>query len=284
MTFLYLLPIPLLLLLLHLLHRRHRSSLSRLRNRHVWVIGASRGLGRAISLEAASYGALVSISSRTSSALSLLATSLSPRLGISVPLDVTASWSHLHSAVLTVESVAPVDVLILNAGINHAGKPFLALERADVDAVLATNLQGVVRLLRLALPSMLASRKGRGSATVCVVSSLAAYRGVPGGTVYGASKAAVTALVEALRVEMYDKDVDVVAVHPGFVDTDAIRALHHPKPFMMGEERAARETLGAVVRGEGHYGFPWVMEHAVMRVARWLPESVYEFVMFHTAR
>lgn len=185
---------------------------------------------------------------------------------------------------LTVESVAPVDVLILNAGINHAGKPFLALERADVDAVLATNLQGVVRLLRLALPSMLASRKGRGSATVCVVSSLAAYRGVPGGTVYGASKAAVTALVEALRVEMYDKDVDVVAVHPGFVDTDAIRALHHPKPFMMGEERAARETLGAVVRGEGHYGFPWVMEHAVMRVARWLPESVYEFVMFHTAR
>lgn len=280
---------PTFLLLLALIYRFFiraiHHSLSTLRNSHIWVIGASRGLGHSIALLSAQHGARVSISSRSQTALTPLANKLSASLAASVPLDITHDWSILRTALDKVEQVAPIDVLILNAGINHQGKHFLTLDKCDVDNVLATNLQGAVRMLHLALPRMLASRNKhtRTRAKVAVISSLAGYRGVPGGTIYGASKAALTALVQALRVELYDQPVDIVAIHPGFVDTDAIRGLDHPKPFMMDGDQAATKTLEAVVRGRGHFGFPWVMENIVLRIARLLPESLYEFVLFHTA-
>lgn len=119
----------------------------------------------------------------------------------------------------------------------------------------------------------------RGS--VCVVSSLAAYRGVPGASVYGASKAAVSALAESVNIELLaaKRDLRVVAVHPGFISTPAIANLTHPKPLLLSSPQAAELILDAIACNQRHYGFPWLMEHIVARFQQVLPSPLYEYLM-----
>lgn len=113
---------------------------------------------------------------------------------------------------------------------------------------------------------------------MCVVSSLAGYRGLRGGSVYGATKAAVRLLCEGVGIEVGGR-VDVVCACPGFVDTTLIRGSPHPKPCMMTEEAAAVEVLRGIVKGWRVYGFPWLMEEVVMRFARVVPTAVYERIL-----
>lgn len=276
-----LLVLPALFLLHHL--RRAARIRAALRNRHVWVVGASRGLGRALALRAASAGACVSITARRAAALEEVAASIKAAggtVGAVVPADVSTGWAECRAALAAVERDAgEVDVLVANAGVNHGGRVFTRLGDDEVDRVVGTNLLGVVRLFRVALPGMLARPR---RCVLCCVSSLAGYRGVPGGSVYGATKAAVTTLCQSLNVELVATDVSVVAVHPGFVDTPAIRGLDHPKPFLVSEERAAELVLDAIVCRRRHYGFPWPMEHIVLRFSRLVPSPLYEWILHLT--
>lgn len=257
-----------------LLPHRLRS----LKNRHVWVVGASRGLGRALACQFAKHGAIVSISARNQSALQSLSHHLRPNQGALIPLDVTESYPHILDALTQVYQIAPLDILIVNAAINQSALPFEALPIEKADSLIDTNFRSVVRLFNAVLPR-LTPRGG----TVCAISSLAAYRGVPGATVYAATKAAVTTFCQALAVELYSSNINVVCVHPGFIDTPAIKNLNHPKPFLVDEQTAASEVINAIVTASSHYAFPWPMEHIVMRFSRLLPTPLYNFILHHTA-
>lgn len=262
------------LLLLAFLARILPPPLSTLRDKHVWIIGASRGLGAALARLCALHGARVTVSSRTLTPTSPIVQTLRNlnALGAIIPLDQTADWATLSAAVDSACRVAPLDVVILNAGINHRGRRFDTLTHADVDAVIAVNFTGVARLLRLCVMRV------NDGGCICVVSSLAGYRGVRGGSVYGATKAAVRVLCEAVGAEVAGR-VDVVCACPGFVDTDAIRSLHHPKPMLMTEDAAALEVMRGVLARWRVYGFPWLMEQVVMRLARAAPTAFYERVL-----
>jgi NAD(P)-dependent dehydrogenase (short-subunit alcohol dehydrogenase family) len=117
---------------------------------------------------------------------------------------------------------------------------------------------------------------------VVVVSSLAAYRALPGGALYGATKAALNYLTESLRMELRiagDHRVRLVTVCPGFVDTPAIAHQRHWKPCCLSPDAAADHIIWALLRRGDHYGFPWIMDHVVMAVAVWIPTRVYRWIM-----
>lgn len=255
-------------------HRRRRRALDALRHKHVWIVGASRGIGRATALHLASLGASLTISSRPSDQLSDLGRQLGPRLVAVLPFDLTDRHA-LKTAVHRLLHGRPVDVVIANAGINHANLPFSALPAPLIDRVLDTNFRSVAHLFSLLLPHL----TRRPDPVLCAISSMAAYRGVNGASVYAASKAALTTFCQALDVELYHSPVSVVCVHPGFVLTSAISHLTNPKPLLVSPHCAAVEIVNAIANRYSHYGFPWLMEHVVLTFSTCMPTWLYNFLM-----
>lgn len=272
----------LLVLLLRLLLRRAfraRRVDAALRGAHVWVTGGSQGLGLALAARSLAAGARgVTLSARDAGRLAAAAASLrgGERVALA-PADVAAGGGDAvrRAHAEAVARFGPVDVAVANAGVNHGGRVFEDVGWEEAERVVATNLGGVVRVFMAALPGM----RARGKGVLCAVGSLAGYRGVPGASVYGASKAGVSALCESLNVELVATGVTVVCACPGFVDTPAIAGLTHAKPLMLSAEAAAEQVLDAVARRQRHVGFPVLMELVVMPFARALPSPLYEWVL-----
>jgi NAD(P)-dependent dehydrogenase (short-subunit alcohol dehydrogenase family) len=182
---------------------------------NVLVTGASSGIGRATSLELAERGHRVFAAARRAPELEALARE---RDGIdAVPLDVTDASSVRAAASRIDELTADhgVDVLVNAAGYALGG-PVETLSSEAVQHQFQTNVFGLLDVTRTFLPRMRERRSGR----IVNVSSVVGRVVFPGMGVYSASKFAIEALSDALRMELAPFDVMVVLVEPGFVKTD----------------------------------------------------------------
>ncbi len=184
----------------------------RFRERHVVVTGASRGIGRAIALAFAEEGARVSAFARTEPALRDLEK-------IGEPMEGSISgWRCDVSDRSEVEIVmaearergGPVDALVNNAG-TFLWKPFLDLQPAEWDRVLATNLSAAFQLCRAVVPDMIARRSGR----VINVSSIHGLHGDANLTAHCAAKFGLIGFTQSLARELREHNVTVNAVCPG---------------------------------------------------------------------
>lgn len=177
----------------------------------VLITGCSSGIGRAAAISLHAAGLTVYATARQVDTLAGLA-----RLGIhTLALDVTDEAS-MTAAVAAVEEAAagPAGVLINNAGYGLYG-PVEQLPMDEIRRQFETNFFGLVRLTQLVLPGM--RRRGRGR--ILNVSSMGGRITLPGGAFYHASKHAVEALSDALRMEVAQFGIDVVLIEPGPVKT-----------------------------------------------------------------
>src|SRR5690606_5217139 len=128
------------------------------------------------------------------------------------------------------------ELAIVNAGINtHVGPNGEQEAWAEVEKLVAVNILGVMATVEGLLPKM----RNRGSGQIALVSSLAAWFGLPFTPSYCASKAAIKAYGESLRGLLADDGLRVNVVMPGYVDSAMCRAMPGPKPFLWDTERAA---------------------------------------------
>ena len=176
----------------------------------VLITGCSSGIGRAAAIGLHAAGLTVYATARRVDSLEDLV-----RLGIrTLPLDVTDEAS-MTAAVAAVEAAAgPVGVLVNNAGYGLYG-PVEQLPMDEIRRQFETNFFGLVRLTQLVLPGM--RRRGRGR--ILHVSSMGGRITLPGGASYHASKYAVEAFSDALRMEVAQFGIDVVLIEPGPVKT-----------------------------------------------------------------
>ena len=105
------------------------------------------------------------------------------------------------------------------------------------------------------------------------MSSLAAYRSLPGESGYCASKAALNSFLEGLRIQLRGRGIAVTTVCPGFVRTPMTEVNQFKMPFLLEADEAARRIVGALRRRRKVYNFPWQMA-LLMKVTRWLPDWV----------
>ncbi|WP_308910313.1 SDR family NAD(P)-dependent oxidoreductase [Pseudokordiimonas caeni] len=202
----------------------------------VWITGAGTGIGRALALLYAAEGCRVVITGRRREALDEVVAAGSSLPGEIRPLpgDVTDEPGMRAMAdTLRVAGMVP-DVAILNAG-NHIptwGKNFRV---SDYRALMEVNYFGVVHGLAALLPLM----RARGSGQIVIVASLAGYRGLPGAAAYGASKAALINMAEALRPELAREGLDLRLVNPGFVATPLTDRNEFEMPFLIDADTAA---------------------------------------------
>jgi NADP-dependent 3-hydroxy acid dehydrogenase YdfG len=178
------------------------------------VTGASSGIGEATARGLAHEGCNVVLAARREDRLR----SLEAELGegtLAVPTDVTDPAACETLVSRAVESFGSVDILVANAGLGLYGS-IPDGEPEDWRLMFEVNVLGVLYTARAAVRHMLA----RGSGDVVLVSSLAGRR-VPGaeGTVYAATKHALTAVAEGLRMDVHDKGIRVINVEPGLVRT-----------------------------------------------------------------
>lgn len=221
-----------------------------LKDKRVWIIGASSGLGAALAVGMAGDGAKVAISARSKDKLDTLRAQLQGEGHRVVPLDVTDQPSMTRAVEILRESWPTIDYVIYNAG-QYEMPEWEPFQAAPQLALLDVNLGGVFRLLEAVLPWWQAQRRGH----LTLVSSITALGGAPHSLAYGASKAGMSHLAESLAIDLAKYNVEVQLVSPGFMDTPMLQKIPR-KLFMVIEPGKAawylRRRLG-VKRFEIHF-------------------------------
>jgi len=176
----------------------------------VLITGCSSGIGRAAAIRLHEAGLRVYATARRPATLADLASR-----GIhTLALDVTDEPSMTRAVAAVEADAGAVSVLINNAGYGLYG-PVEQQPMAEIRRQFETNFFGLVRLTQLVLPGMRLRRRGR----ILNVSSMGGRVTLPGGAFYHASKYAVEALSDALRMEVVQFGIDVVLIEPGPVKT-----------------------------------------------------------------
>ena len=244
-----------------------------LRNRNVWLIGASSGIGAAMVPLLAREGARLAISSRNDGALLRLA----DRHGgggriVVLPLDVTDREATARAAAELEKEWGHIDVLLYNAG---AWSP-VDVTAFDADAFeqqIDINFTGMMRAIAAVLPQMIASKSG----DIVGVASLSAYGAFPRAEAYGATKAAVNYMLQSLRFDLAPHGIGVTTVNPGFVDTELTKHNDFPMPFLMQPEEAAREIVNGLKSGAAEIHFPKRLS-VPLKLLTALPRPAYDLI------
>ena len=187
-------------------------------SKRVLITGGGSGIGFDIARCMVQAGATVIITGRREQPLKDAVATLTEgefaKAAHYVVNDVTER-AALESMVQNVETTyGPIDVLVNNAGINMK-KPALEVTDDDFDRIVHTNLNSVFTLTRVCAKRMI----DRGSGSIIMISSMAAYYGIDRVVAYAASKSAVEGMVKVLASEFSGHGVRVNAIAPGFIET-----------------------------------------------------------------
>jgi NAD(P)-dependent dehydrogenase (short-subunit alcohol dehydrogenase family) len=219
----------------------------------VWITGASSGIGRSVALEFARRGWTVAASARRESELEALALEASGFKGriIAHAVDVTDSEGMEQVAAAIESAHGPIALAFFNAGIA----PYMTAPNIDVAAVrqaFDVNVFGVVHGLSAIMPRMAT----RGFGQIGVNASIAGYGGLPRAAAYGATKAAMIHMCEALRFDCENLDLVMQVINPGFVETPLTGKNDFPMPFLVKQDEAARRVVDGFATGGFEITFP----------------------------
>lgn len=244
----------------------------------VFITGASSGIGAALARHYAARGAVLGLVARRAEVLDALLATLTGEHAV-YPLDV-ADVAALREAAADFSTRFGVpDVVVANAGVSVGTLTEEAEDLAAFERVMRTNVLGVVATFQ----PFVASMRARGRGRLVGIASVAGIRGLPGAGAYSASKAAVIAYLESLRVEMHGSGVKVVTIAPGYIDTPMTAVNRYPMPFMLPADEAARRFAKAIDAGTGYAVIPWQMG-VVAKLMRILPNAIFDRVFARAGR
>lgn len=238
----------------------------------VWITGAGSGIGRALALRYLREGAIVVGTARRADTLE----SLKAEAGQAgnrfhaLSADLT-DLAATHATVTRIQSeLGPIRLAVLNAG-THIPTPGRSFRSEAVRQLLDANVMTVANGLEAVLPAMLARRGG----VVAINASLAGYRGLPSAAAYGASKAALINMAEALKLDLEEAGIRVRLISPGFIKTPLTDRNPFPMPFLMPVEAAADRLWNAL---ENSNSFEIVFPRrfaSLLKLLRLLPYRIY---------
>ncbi len=240
--------------------------------KHVWIIGASSGIGAACASMLLEQGACVALSARHRASLEQLC--VGQPLALALPLDITEPLQVRAVCDELIRQWSHVDLILVVAG----GYQAMRADDFDLEAaqsLLALNVGGVFNCLAQALQLLL--RQGAGG--IGIVASVAGYGGLPKALAYGASKAALINLTESLYLDLHPRGIDVYQINPGFVATPLTAGNDFTMPALITAQQAAAAMLDGIERGRFHIHFPKRFTNS-MRLARLLPYRAY-FWLIH---
>ena len=235
----------------------------------ILITGASGGIGAALAAEYAEPQRTLILQGRDHVRLAAIALVCAQRGArvITASCDVCdhAAFSTWLAHVVEQEQI---DLVFANAGINIHAPAGSTLERwADVEALIDINIRAVFATVHAVVPAM----QRRGAGQIVLMSSLAAYFGLPQTPSYSASKAAIKAYGESLRAALAPVGIRVNVIMPGYVASPMCHAMPGPKPFLWSAEKAARVIRRGVTRNTARLSFPFPLNFACWGLAALRP-------------
>ena len=215
----------------------------------------------------------VAASARRAEKLAQMATAYAAGRGggllVPMPCDIT-DGAQVQGTAQQIEALhGPIALAVLAAG-DYKPDSGVEFSTDRLRHHMDLNVVGTGHCLEAVIPLMVARGRGR----IAVVASVAGYRGLPRAVSYGASKAALINLAEALHLELAPKGVEIQVVNPGFVRTPLTDQNDFKMPALMEPADAARALIRGLDRGRFEITFPkrftfW------MRRLRCAPYSIY---------
>lgn len=246
--------------------------------KRVFITGASSGIGMALAREFSDEDVVLGLISRRIEQLDNLANDLATDVYV-YAADVGDSLAMKSAAEAFIQSVGVPDVVIANAGVSSGTLTSEAKDQVVFEQIMRTNVLGMVHTYQPFVEAM----KIRGSGTLVGISSIAGFRGIPGSGAYSASKAAATAYLESLRVELSSSGVNVLTVCPGYIKTPMTDVNPFYMPFLMDADRAARSIRKAIIKKKRFHVMPWQMS-LVGFFLRLMPRYLYDSLMRRAPR
>ena len=207
-------------------------------NKTILITGASSGIGEGCARKFASQGARLILNSRSADKLTALAEELKEKYDAEcyvMPFDVCNRESAAAALNALPQEWKSIDVLVNNAGLAIGVDKEYEGNLDEWDVVIDTNVKALLSMTRLVVPGMV--ERGRGH--IINIGSIAGDAAYPGGSVYCATKAAVKALSDGLRIDLVDTPLRVTNIKPGLVETN----------FSVVRFRGDKEKADNVYRG-----------------------------------
>lgn len=213
------------------------------------ITGASRGIGKAISIQLAMAGAKVVCVSRHISDVKHVAEEINSQgfIADAYACNVSETNEFTELVKYVLDNMGKVDILINNAGITRDGL-IMRMSEQDWDSVLNTNLKGAFNGTKAVMRSMLKQRSGR----IINISSVVGLTGNAGQSNYAASKAGLIGFTKATAKELASRGITVNCIAPGYIKTDMTDQLTHEikevlvKQIPLGRIGDAKEVAALV--------------------------------------
>lgn len=241
-------------------------------NREVVLItGAASGIGRSISQLLSKNGASLSLVDIDKEGLMKTIESSEIRADHVLPIeaDVTNESSMNDAIKKTINEFGHLTTTIANAGVGYP-TPADKMDLNQVKQMLDINLRGVLNTLVPSIDHMIEQERGH----LVIVSSSAAFRGIPGAGTYSATKAGVLRLGESFRHDLQSYNINITTIHPGWIETPMT------KPFLdkiklneISSEKAASHIKFAIENEKKRYIFPWQMR-VIVKLMNIIPETL----------
>ncbi|MAA98580.1 MAG: oxidoreductase [Stappia sp.] len=237
-----------------------------------WITGASSGIGAALAETLARDGWRVAATARSAEALADLEARSAAWAGdirafsgdVTDPVEMTRIVRRIEM------DYGPLVMAVLNAGV-YLPVDGTAPRHEDFHASIDVNLKGTVNTMLPAMEAMRLRRRGQ----IAVVASVAGYRGLPTSAAYGATKAGLINLAEAMKFDLDRLGIAIQVISPGFVDTPATRDNPFPMPDLMPVEDAAAALAAGLKRPERfEISFPRSFTRK-LKLLRLLPYRLY---------
>jgi short-subunit dehydrogenase len=237
----------------------------------IWITGASSGIGKAVAEKFASEGWMVAASARRQEILNKMAENQNI---FAYPLDVTQKENVTKTFNNIIEDFKNVDICLFCSG-TYDPKLEQEINIEQNKFVMETNYFGVLNCIK-AVETYFKNKK---SGQISIVSSVAAYRGLPNSSGYGPSKAALTNLTESIYFDFKKYNVKISLVSPGFIKTPLTDKNEFPMPFIRSPEFAADKIFQGLTKKnifEIHFPLGLTLTLKFLRI---LPYKLYLFLI-----
>jgi short-subunit dehydrogenase len=237
----------------------------------IWITGASSGIGKALAEKFASEGWKVAASARRKEILDKMS---SHENIFSYPLDVTNQDQIKISFEKIIEDFKGLDLCVFSSG-TYDPKLEQEINVKQNKFVMETNFFGVLYCVN-AVENYFKNKK---NGHISIVSSVAAYRGLPNSSGYGPSKAALTNLTESLYFDFKKHNVRISLISPGFIKTPLTDKNEFPMPFIKSPEFAAEKMFNGLAKSKAfEIHFPKALT-ILLKIFRVLPYKIYLFLI-----
>ena len=247
----------------------------KLENKTILIVGASSGIGRAVSLQLAAYSNRIIICARRQAELESLEREIKAKGSdcLVVCSDALSEVQAQQSIDKSIETFGRIDVALLNVGDG----PSFNMSKSTVKEITQNMNLNYTTMVNFLVP-LIAHMKEHKSGLIAHTNSLAGFLGLPMQGPYSAAKAACRILMDTCRTELKPFGIKFVSAYPGFVATERVAEDGIPAPFEISEKVAAGHIVKAMERERADYLFPFITG-SLIRLALILPKPVTGFLL-----